>query len=80
MVKEITATNAKNKFGDVLHDVLNDKEDFLVTRNGRPVAYIIPVKEYLAFQLGTSKELADFKKGAESDQANTGDMLKRGGI
>lgn len=65
MVKEISATDAKNKFGDVLHEVLANKEEFLVKRNGRMVAYIIPVKEYMAFQLGTSEELAAFKKGAE---------------
>ena len=64
MPKEISATNAKNKFGDVLHEILNDKEEFLVTRNGKKVAYIIPVKEYMAFQMqGQVDEVLE--KGAE---------------
>lgn len=63
-MKEISATEAKNKFGDVLHEVLANKQEYLVKRNGKEVAYIIPVKEYMAFQLGTSQELADFKSMA----------------
>jgi len=52
VVIEITATEAKNNFGDVLHEVLANKEEYLVKRNGKMVAYIIPVKEYMAWQLG----------------------------
>jgi prevent-host-death family protein len=63
-VRDITATEAKNKFGDVLHEVLSNKEEFMVKRNGRDVAVIIPVKEYMAFQMqGQVDELLE--KGAE---------------
>ena len=61
-MQEITATDAKNRFGDVLHEVLANKEEYLVKRNGKMVAYIIPVKEYMAWQLSGG---IHFEKGAE---------------
>ncbi|MBT3350642.1 MAG: type II toxin-antitoxin system Phd/YefM family antitoxin [Nitrospinaceae bacterium] len=43
----VTATDAKNRFGDLLHRVVYDHEPVLVERNGRPMAVLVDIDQYL---------------------------------
>lgn len=41
----ISATEAKNRFGEVIRRVYRDGETFIVERDGLPVVMIVPVRE-----------------------------------
>ncbi len=43
----VSATDAKNRFGDLLHRVVYDHEPVLIERNGRPMAVLIDIDQYL---------------------------------
>lgn len=43
----ITATEARNHFGEVIERVYENDEDQVVTRSGTPVATIISIRKYL---------------------------------
>lgn len=45
-MQTVTATAAKNKFGDVLHSVVYEKEPHLITRNGRNMAVVLDIKTF----------------------------------
>lgn len=42
----ISATEAKNHFGEVIRRAYRDGETFIVERDGLPVVVIMPVQEY----------------------------------
>ncbi len=42
----VPATEAKNKFGEVLHRACYEKRPILVERNGTPMAVILSLDEY----------------------------------
>lgn len=44
VVKSLTATEASRHFAEVLDAVEHDRETFVVTRGGRPVAAIAPAE------------------------------------
>jgi prevent-host-death family protein len=46
MSATITATEAKNRFGEVIRRVYRDGETLIVERSGLPVVAIVPVQEY----------------------------------
>jgi prevent-host-death family protein len=43
----ISATDAKIRFGEVLHRASVDGQAFVVNRQGRPVAVVLSYKRYL---------------------------------
>lgn len=43
----VPATQAKNRFGDLLHRVSYEKRPVLIERGGRPMAVIMDVEQYL---------------------------------
>jgi len=43
----VSATNAKNRFGDLLHRVCYEKKHVLIEKSGRPMAVIMDVEQYL---------------------------------
>ncbi len=43
----VSATNAKNRFGDLLHQVCYEKKHVLIEKSGRPMAVIMDVEQYL---------------------------------
>ena len=43
----VTATDAKNKFGELLHRVCYDKVPVLVEKSGRPMAVMLDYAEYV---------------------------------
>lgn len=53
MPATISATEAKNRFGEVIRRVYRDGETLIVERGGLPVMAIMPVQEY---QGQTSKQ------------------------
>lgn len=46
MVRTITATEAKNRFGTILQGAYKRAEHLVIERDGIPVAVIIPVQDY----------------------------------
>ncbi len=42
----VSATQAKNKFGDLLHQVCYEKNPVLIEKNGRPMAVILDIDLY----------------------------------
>lgn len=49
---EMTATDAKNKFGQVLE--MAQAEPVAIQKNGRNVAYVVSAEQYAAFVEATS--------------------------
>jgi prevent-host-death family protein len=43
----VPATQAKNRFGDLLHRVCYEKQHVLIEKSGRPMAVIMDVEQYL---------------------------------
>ncbi len=43
----VSATEAKNRCGDLLHRVVYDHEPVLIERNGRPMAVLVDIDQYL---------------------------------
>jgi prevent-host-death family protein len=46
-LNSVSATDAKNRFGDLLHRVVYEHEPVLIERNGRPMAVLVDVDQYL---------------------------------
>lgn len=61
-MKELTAVDAKVRFGAVL-DAVERGEEIVVTRNGRRVARIVPANEPGMSQDEAVERLAMFAKG-----------------
>jgi prevent-host-death family protein len=61
-MKEITAVEAKVRFGSVL-DAVERGEEVVVTRNGKRVARIVPANEPGMSREEAVKRLAEFGKG-----------------
>ena len=47
-LEPIPATQAKVRFGDVLHQTAVNERKFVVNRQGKPVAVILGYREYCA--------------------------------
>jgi prevent-host-death family protein len=45
-LEPITATKAKVRFGDILHQTSVDGKRFVVNRQGRPVSVILSYRQY----------------------------------
>ena len=43
----VTATDAKNRFGDLLHRGVYGHEPVLIERNGRPMAVLVDIDQFL---------------------------------
>ena len=56
-MKQVTATAAKNRFGDVLHSVVYGREAHVVTRNGRNMAVMLDIETFNSLILGEGTEL-----------------------
>lgn len=61
-MKELTAVEAKVKFGSVL-DAVERGEEVVVTRNGKRVARIVPALAPAMSQDEAVRRLTDFAKG-----------------
>jgi len=61
-MKELTAVEAKVRFGAVL-DAVERGEEIVVTRNGKPVARITPAEPDMAARRAAAEKLKDFGKG-----------------
>lgn len=61
-MKELTAVEAKVKFGAVL-DAVERGEEIVVTRNGKPVARITQAEPDMATRRAAAEKLKDFGKG-----------------
>jgi prevent-host-death family protein len=46
---EIPATEMRNRFSQVLSRAAYGKERFLIARNGRPAAALLPIEDYELF-------------------------------
>lgn len=61
-MKELTAVDAKVRFGSVL-DAVERGEEFIVTRNGKRVARIVPAAEPRMSKAEAADRLRTFAKG-----------------
>lgn len=50
MERVIGAVEARRNFGKILHEVETERGQFVVERNGEPVAAVVPVKLYRQWQ------------------------------
>lgn len=46
MIKVVTATEAKNRFGDIIRRAYMGEEHLIVQRDGIPVVAIVPMTDY----------------------------------
>lgn len=58
----VTATYAKNNFGEMINRVISTKKRILVKRAGRPAVYVTPVLNDFDMDL-TSEEFKELKGG-----------------
>jgi len=74
MPATITATEAKNRFGEVIRRVYKDGETLIVERGGLPVMAIVPMQEYQVsreqYFVGLSRQLGRVaeRQGLTEDQ------------
>jgi prevent-host-death family protein len=54
-LEPVSATDAKVKFGEILHETSVNGKKFIVDRHGKPVSVILSYREY--------RELLEGKKG-----------------
>jgi prevent-host-death family protein len=54
MIRKVSATDVKNKFGEVVKTVYTSKEPVVVEKSGLPVVVIIPMSLYESI-LGSRK-------------------------
>jgi prevent-host-death family protein len=61
MVKTVTATEAKNRFGEIIKGAYLNDEHLIVKRDGIPVVAIISIKDYNGLVAGKDlpQEIAD---------------------
>lgn len=55
-LETITATHAKNRFGEMLHKVCYEKKPVLIGKSGRPMAVVIDVDQYLELKRAARPE------------------------
>ncbi len=55
----VSATEAKNRFGDLLHRVVYDHEPVLIERNGRPMAVLVDIDQYLEMKRKARVEIKE---------------------
>jgi prevent-host-death family protein len=58
-LNKVSATEAKNHFGDLLHKVVYGHEPILIERNGRPMAVLIDIDQYLEMKQIARAETKD---------------------
>ncbi len=74
MPATITATEAKNRFGEVIRRVYKNGETLIVERGGLPVMAIVPMQEYQVsreqYFVGLSRQLGRVaeRQGLTEDQ------------
>ena len=74
MPATITATEAKNRFGEVIRRVYKNGETLIVERGGLPVMAIVPMQEYQMsreqYFVGLSRQLGRVaeRQGLTEDQ------------
>ena len=61
-----TTTELNQHTNNVLRRVLEDKEDIVLTKNGKPVAMIIPTKKEIAEGKPAKDIFAELKKSRKS--------------
>ncbi|HCC31204.1 MAG TPA: hypothetical protein DEQ03_14330 [Marinilabiliales bacterium] len=62
MMTTVTATYAKNNFGEMINRVISTKKRILVKRAGRPAVYVTPVLNDFDMNL-TSEEYKKLEDG-----------------
>jgi antitoxin YefM len=88
MPKEITAINLRHKLGEILDQVANKRERFLIKRAGIPAAVLLSVSDYEGLQdlIDTwyeqqdpafQKSLAQAREEIESGKVTTLDELRQ---
>lgn len=64
MITSVTATYAKNNFGELIDRVIVTKKRILVKRAGRPAVFVTPVTD--SYELNFSeKEFEELKRGTK---------------
>ena len=71
MSATITATEAKNRFGEVIRRVYRDGETLIVERGGLPVMAIMPVQEYQS-QMNKQARFAQAVRAAAQEAEGLG--------
>ena len=69
VVRTVNATEAKNRFGEMIKRAYSDDEHLIVKRAGIPVVAIVPMQDYERLVAGEhlSQEIArDVAKGSEA--------------
>lgn len=65
----IAATEAKNKFGEVLRKTQLEAQHFIIERDGIPVAAVIPLQDYRRLVAETSAEVENSARRSEAAAA-----------
>lgn len=63
---DIAATEAKNKFGEMLRKTQLDAQHFIIRRDGIPVAALIPLQDYQRLVDDTASDVEHSARRAEA--------------
>jgi len=72
----VPLTKAKAGFSGLVDRLIHLKEHFLITKRGKPVAALIPYKDWERYQAGTPGGLASVPPPRENRDAEIDEMLK----
>lgn len=65
----IAATEAKNKFGEVLRRTQLEAQHFIIERDGIPVAAVVPLQDYQRLVAATTAEVENSARRTEAAAA-----------
>lgn len=75
MIRTVSATEAKNRLGEILKYAYADEEHVIIERGGIPVAAIVPMQDYA--QLVEEKDLPEGVKPAIANGMHAADARLR---
>ena len=76
-IKTISATEAKNRFGDVIRRAYRGQEHLIVERGGIPVVAIVPISDYEQFLTQTQRDASEAREAGISTASAQNQAWKR---
>lgn len=77
MTKTTTAIKARRNLGQLLEEVFYRGDEFIIERAGKPMAVIVPIQEFEAWQKQREKDFALFDEvRAKAKKAKVSDVEK----
>lgn len=58
MIKTVSAIKARQNLGQILDEVRLRYDEYIIERNGKPVAVVVPIEEFRSWQDSRGKDFS----------------------